>query len=122
MIIAASCLHLSRRPFSSIQIFREEEELDEEEKAKREKIAKLQKPDILPGMVPRRRRGLTVETFLEKIGKGCAEHKDKFSSWEDLFTFKSRTLRLKEIPTKQRKWILKWVERYRQGDTPGIDK
>jgi hypothetical protein len=50
------------------------------------------------------------------------EHKDKFATWEDLFTFKSRTLRLKEIPVKQRRHILKWVERYRQGDTPGVDK
>jgi hypothetical protein len=31
----------------------EEEEIDEDEKARREKIAKLEKPVLLPGMVPR---------------------------------------------------------------------
>ena len=40
-----------------------EEEIDEEEKAKREKLAKLQQPTILPGMVPRRRSTFIVNTM-----------------------------------------------------------
>lgn len=66
--------------------------------------------------------GLTVETFLEKIGKECGEHKDKIKTWEELFTLKSLALKKLEIPIKQRRWILRWTEKYRQGITPGYEK
>ncbi len=68
---------------------------------------------------------MTVETFLEKIsnkkkeGRDCTEFKDKFKSWDELFTLKSQSLKRMEIPVKQRRWILNWVEKYRQGMTPG---
>lgn len=81
---------------------------------------KIERPKYHPSIIPRRRHGLTVESFLEKIGKNCIEHKDKFEAWEDLFTMKTEIMKLKEIPIIQRKWILKWVEKYRQGETPGI--
>eukprot|EP01102_Stenamoeba_stenopodia_P003707 TRINITY_DN13863_c0_g1_i1.p1 TRINITY_DN13863_c0_g1~~TRINITY_DN13863_c0_g1_i1.p1 ORF type:complete len:213 (-),score=49.77 TRINITY_DN13863_c0_g1_i1:62-700(-) len=58
---------------------------------------------------------LTVETFLERIKKNCVEHKDKFASWEELMTMKGRQMKEKGISIKQRKWILRWVERYKQG-------
>ncbi|KAL9650760.1 hypothetical protein ABK040_001812 [Willaertia magna] len=97
----------------------EEEEEDEETKLRR-KLANLPKPKIDPLVIPRRRRGLTVETFLKAIGKGCEEHVDKFTSWDDLFLSKSQKLKKKEIPVAQRRWILKWLEKYRQGETPGF--
>jgi len=55
---------------------------------------------------------------LYKIGKGCDEYKDKIESWEKLFSMHSRDLRKLGIPTKQRKWILNWTEKYRQGIEP----
>lgn len=62
---------------------------------------------------------MTVEKFLNTIGRGCGEYADKFEgSWEKLFTTKSRGLRALGIPLRPRKWILHWTERYRQGDDP----
>lgn len=72
--------------------------------------------------VPFHLGGLTVETFLKKIGKECDEYVDKFESWEELFTMKSEMMKKREIPCVQRKWILHWVNRYRLGDTPGVDR
>ncbi|EFC48938.1 predicted protein [Naegleria gruberi] len=95
-----------------------EEEEDDETKLRRQ-LANLPKPLLDPLIVPRRRRGITVESFLKNIGKGCEEHVDKFTSWEDLFTSKSLKLKVKEIPVAQRRWILKWLERYRKGEVPG---
>eukprot|EP01098_Paradermamoeba_levis_P006837 TRINITY_DN2845_c0_g1_i3.p1 TRINITY_DN2845_c0_g1~~TRINITY_DN2845_c0_g1_i3.p1 ORF type:complete len:199 (-),score=41.92 TRINITY_DN2845_c0_g1_i3:123-719(-) len=69
--------------------------------------------------VPAPRDGLNVKHFLARIGKNCGEHIDKFASWEELFTAKSPILkRDKRIPTKQRKWILNWVNKYRNGINP----
>jgi hypothetical protein len=39
--------------------------------------------------------GMTVELFLEKIGKGCKAHLDKFPSWEELMTMKTREMKAK---------------------------
>ncbi|KAG2387090.1 hypothetical protein C9374_002125 [Naegleria lovaniensis] len=97
----------------------EEEEEDEETKLRR-KLESLPKPKIDPLLIPRRRRGITLESFLKNIGKGCEEHIDKFKSWEDLFTSKTLKLKAKEIPVAQRRWILKWLERYRKGEVPGF--
>ncbi|KAF0984434.1 hypothetical protein FDP41_000333 [Naegleria fowleri] len=96
-----------------------EEEEDEETKLRRQ-LENLPKPKIDPLLIPRRRRGITMESFLKNIGKGCEEHIDKFKSWEDLFTSKSLKLKAKEIPVAQRRWILKWLERYRKGEVPGF--
>lgn len=61
---------------------------------------------------------MTVEKFLKTIGRGCEDHVDKFKSWDSLFLTKSRGLKAMGIPTRQRKWILNWTERYRQGYDP----
>lgn len=61
---------------------------------------------------------MTVEKFLKTIGRGCEDYIDKIETWENLFTFKSRKLKELGIPTRQRKWILNWCERYRQGYDP----
>eukprot|EP01097_Dermamoeba_algensis_P007692 TRINITY_DN4909_c0_g1_i1.p1 TRINITY_DN4909_c0_g1~~TRINITY_DN4909_c0_g1_i1.p1 ORF type:complete len:249 (-),score=43.34 TRINITY_DN4909_c0_g1_i1:84-830(-) len=69
--------------------------------------------------VPPPRDGLNVRHFLARIGNDCAEHCDKFSSWEELMTVKTYALRFeKKIPTKQRKWILSWINQYRLGVNP----
>ena len=33
---------------------------------------------------------------------------------------KTETMKIKDIPVKQRKWILHWVHKYRNGETPEI--
>eukprot|EP01080_Neovahlkampfia_damariscottae_P005028 gene5028-8625_t len=104
--------HSGIRQFSLNKI-----KLDSDEEVEKPKV---QRPFYHPSVVPRRRRGLTVESFLEKIGKSCVDHLEHFQSWEDLFTMKSKTMKYKEIPVKQRKWILHWVQKYRNGETPEI--
>lgn len=61
---------------------------------------------------------MTVEKFLKTIGRGCEEHIDKIPDWWSLFNWKSEKLKEVGIPIRQRKWILYWVERYRQGFDP----
>lgn len=62
---------------------------------------------------------MTVEKFLKTIGRGCEDYAEKFEgSWEKLFSSRTHQLRKMEIPLKQRKWILFWTERYRNGIDP----
>eukprot|EP01027_Heterolobosea_sp_BB2_P001150 GEZU01001743.1.p1 GENE.GEZU01001743.1~~GEZU01001743.1.p1 ORF type:complete len:156 (-),score=39.23 GEZU01001743.1:399-845(-) len=71
-------------------------------------------------LVPPRKNNLDVKSFLEKIGKGCGEYADKFESWEDLFTARGVLMKERGIPVAQRKWIMHWCQKYRNGDVPGI--
>ncbi|KAJ1915428.1 hypothetical protein IWQ60_001390, partial [Tieghemiomyces parasiticus] len=53
---------------------------------------------------------------MSKIGRNCEKYAPKFETWESLFTTSSSDMRHKlSIPTKPRKWILAWTEKYRQG-------
>jgi hypothetical protein len=61
------------------------------------------------------RDGLTVAEFLNRIKRNCEEHADKFASWEELMSLKGREMKEKGIPVAQRKWILAFVEHYKQG-------
>ncbi|KAL0482414.1 protein FYV4, mitochondrial [Acrasis kona] len=112
------------RTFYQTSVLREEEEGEAEEEdievKKQRLISKINKPVLNPFLIPRRRRGITHESFLDLIGKNCGEHKDKIKSWEQLFTFKTKQLKKLEISCQQRKWILGWVQKYRQGYTPGM--
>lgn len=54
-----------------------------------------------------------MEDFLSRIGKECGSHVEKFKSWDELFTTSSEKMKKLEIPVKQRRWILHWVEKYR---------
>lgn len=72
-------------------------------------------------LVPEPRKGETVESFFQKIK--LTDHASKFSSWEELFTTKTRAMRAKGIKkSKDRRLILSWVEKYRQGVDPGTSK
>ncbi|KAK3816423.1 MAG: IGR protein motif-domain-containing protein [Benniella sp.] len=58
-------------------------------------------------------------TFLTKIGRNSAQIADKFKSWDHLFT--ASTAEMKSdmaLSVKQRRWILNWREKYRQGVNP----
>ncbi|KAI9226896.1 MAG: IGR protein motif-domain-containing protein [Piptocephalis tieghemiana] len=60
------------------------------------------------------------EAFLKAIGRGCEELGDKFKSWEHLFRATGKEMRYDlGIPTKQRRWILNWAEKYR--DRQGME-
>ena len=62
-----------------------------------------------PGLDFKIPEGLEVESFLRQIGGDCEEYADKFESIEEVFNEDSRALRNREIPTKQRKYIMrKW--------------
>ncbi|KAI7907308.1 IGR protein motif-domain-containing protein [Cokeromyces recurvatus] len=60
-----------------------------------------------------------VESFMKAIGRNCEEVANKFESWDKLFTTNSQIMKKEMgIETKQRKYILSWVERYRKGIDP----
>ncbi|KAL2834519.1 IGR protein motif-domain-containing protein [Aspergillus cavernicola] len=57
-----------------------------------------------------------VETFLTLIGRDMAKHSSKLPSWEKLFTLNSSELRDLGIePTRQRRYLLRKREKFRQG-------
>ncbi|KAI1292419.1 hypothetical protein EDD11_008774 [Mortierella claussenii] len=59
--------------------------------------------------------------FLNKIGRSLTSVADKFKSWEHLFT--ATTSEMKSdmaLSVKQRRWILNWREKYRQGMEPYV--
>lgn len=64
-----------------------------------------------------------VPTFLTLIGRGMNKYANKFPSWESLFTLS--TVEMKELgiePPRNRKYLLKWLDRYRKGALgPGAD-
>ncbi|KAL7752733.1 hypothetical protein RI367_001735 [Sorochytrium milnesiophthora] len=59
-----------------------------------------------------------VASFLAQIGRKSGDLADKFKSWEHLFTARSRELRELGLTPQQRKYVLFWTEKYRQGVQP----
>jgi hypothetical protein len=64
------------------------------------------------------RGDMTVETFLKTIGRGAEEHAGKFATFEALTVSSSETLKKLGVPVRRRRWILTWIEHYRQGVDP----
>ena len=64
------------------------------------------------------RGDMTVEGFLKKIGRGAEEHVGKFETFEALTVSSSESLKKLGIPVRRRRWILSWIEHYRQGIDP----
>ncbi|EFA78857.1 hypothetical protein PPL_08325 [Heterostelium album PN500] len=65
------------------------------------------------------RDGYTVEKFLKKIGRGCDAHVEHFPTWEDLMNASSNKMKhVNQIPVQNRRWILHWVEQWKQGRNP----
>ncbi|KAF9988247.1 hypothetical protein BGZ65_009944 [Modicella reniformis] len=55
-------------------------------------------------------------TFLTKIGRNSVQLADKFKSWDHLFTATTAEMKTEmALSIKQRRWILNWREKYRQG-------
>ena len=50
---------------------------------------------------------MTTETFCKQIGGDCAEYADKFDSIDEVFNLSSREMRVKGVPTVQRKYIMR---------------
>jgi len=69
------------------------------------------------GVVPAR-EGMNKEIFLRTLARGCEDLLDKFPDWDSLFLSSGYMMKKWGIPIKQRKWILYWVEKYRQGIDP----
>lgn len=58
---------------------------------------------------------MTVELFLKKIGRMCDQHKDLFTSWEHFWGCDGRELKKLGVPLRDRKYILNWMSKYRNG-------
>ncbi|KAI9218715.1 IGR protein motif-domain-containing protein [Blastocladiella britannica] len=56
-----------------------------------------------------------VHSFLYQIGRDSTAVADKFKDWESLFTSNSEQLKASGLNPRQRKYILLWTERYRNG-------
>ena len=50
---------------------------------------------------------MTTETFCKQIGGDSAEYHDKFESIDEVFNLTSREMRVKGVPTVQRKYIMR---------------
>jgi hypothetical protein len=83
-------------------------------------LLSLRKPPTpkIKGIVPESRNAMTVELLLKKIGRDCVQHLKHFNSWDALFQARGPDMKRLEIPLKDRKYILAWLERYRQGVDP----
>ncbi|KAF9584311.1 hypothetical protein BGW38_006906 [Lunasporangiospora selenospora] len=59
--------------------------------------------------------------FLTKIGRSSEQAAEKFKSWDHLFTASTQEMKSGlGLSVKQRRWILNWREKYRQGVDPYV--
>ncbi|KAF8926906.1 IGR protein motif-domain-containing protein [Dissophora ornata] len=59
--------------------------------------------------------------FLTKIGRSSAPLAEKFKSWEHLFSATTGEMKSDlALSVKQRRWILNWREKFRQGVDPYV--
>ncbi|CAN6639781.1 small ribosomal subunit protein mS41 [Trichomonascus vanleenenianus] len=56
-----------------------------------------------------------VQTFLTKIGRDSIQHEKHFESWEELMTKPSSALKEAGVEARERRYILQWRERFKQG-------
>ena len=68
-----------------------------------------------PGLNLQIPEGLTPEKFCKQIGGDCSEYSDKFETIEEVFNLDSKEMKVKGIPTVQRKYILRCRELLRRG-------
>ncbi|KAI2349828.1 telomere length regulation protein [Ophidiomyces ophidiicola] len=58
-----------------------------------------------------------TKTFLTLIGRNMSKFSDKINSWEQLFTTSSQGFcDLGIEPARQRRYLLRWVEKFRRGE------
>ncbi|GMM49921.1 Fyv4 protein [Starmerella bacillaris] len=61
-------------------------------------------------------------TFLAKIGRNMSQYAEHFDSWDNLMNAKSKALKAKGIDTRDRRYLLAWIERYKQNVDPVVYK
>ncbi|KAF3090861.1 hypothetical protein TWF225_008663 [Orbilia oligospora] len=60
-----------------------------------------------------------VKTFLTKIGRNMIQHESKFTDWKQLMGTTTQQLRVMGIePARDRRYLIDWRERYRNGIEP----
>ncbi|KAK6350853.1 hypothetical protein TWF718_004035 [Orbilia javanica] len=60
-----------------------------------------------------------VKTFLTKIGRNMIQHESKFTDWKQLMGTSTQQLRDMGIePARDRRYLIDWRERYRNGIEP----
>lgn len=55
-----------------------------------------------------------VSTFLQKIGRNMGQYAEHFDTWDSLMHVEGETLKAKGIDTRDRRYLLSWVEKYKQ--------
>lgn len=53
-------------------------------------------------------------TFLQKIGRNMTQYAENFETWESLMNAQSTALKEKGMPTRDRRYLLAWIERFKQ--------
>lgn len=56
-----------------------------------------------------------VSSFLTKIGRSMDQHAEHFENWESLIGTDGKKLKALGIDTRDRRYILAWVEKFKQG-------
>lgn len=57
-----------------------------------------------------------VTTFLNRIGRNTIQYEKNFESWDQLMNASSESMRTMGIETRDRRYILNWCEKFRQGE------
>ncbi|KAF3172097.1 hypothetical protein TWF788_009540 [Orbilia oligospora] len=74
---------------------------------------------ILIGMSQESSTAPDVKTFLTKIGRNMIQHESKFTDWKQLMGTTTQQLRVMGIePARDRRYLIDWRERYRNGIEP----
>ncbi|KNC54544.1 uncharacterized protein AMSG_12350 [Thecamonas trahens ATCC 50062] len=82
----------------------------------------LVRPAARRNLRPRRpAHGMTKDEFLARIGRECDQYADAFESWDELFSLRGLDMKKRNIPVRQRRWILRKTEMYRQQHEPSDD-
>ncbi|KAI9136774.1 IGR protein motif-domain-containing protein [Paraphysoderma sedebokerense] len=64
---------------------------------------------------PKRGNIQDTKSFLESIGRKSSSAADKFKDWDHLFTASTSQMKELGLTPQQRKYILRWTEKYRHG-------
>jgi hypothetical protein len=65
------------------------------------------RPMAAPGLDFKIPDDLEIEAFFRQIGGDCEEYAEKFETIEQVFNEDSLAMKYREIPTKQRKYIMR---------------
>lgn len=59
-----------------------------------------------------------VATFLDRLKRDLSKYATKFPTWNSLFEADGPAMKRMGIPVRDRRWLLLWQEKFRQGVEP----